>query len=123
VSREATTPGTARQTPRPTSARPGRRAARSRTFAGLVVLAHLLVAAHTVAHLYPPSFDETSQHCAICNIAKHPTSVATVVVASGQYTATWIAWCVSPPALTAQCSDRAIFARAPPVAARLVAIG
>jgi len=87
------------------------------------VLAHLLVAAHTVAHLYPPSFDKTSQHCAICNIAKHPTGVATVVVTASQYTATWIACCACPPALTTQCSDRATFARAPPLAARLVATG
>jgi len=103
-------------------ARRGPRAC-SRSFAGLVVLAHLLVAAHTVAHLYPPSFDETSQHCAICNIAKHPTGVATAVVAASEYTATWIACCADPPALTAQRSDRATLARAPPLAGRLVAIG
>ena len=64
VSREATESGPVRQESRRLRAPHARRPACSAQFAGLVILAHLLVAAHTIAHLYPPSPESTSQPCA-----------------------------------------------------------
>jgi len=122
VSRETTESGPVRQGSRRLRAPHARGAACSAQFAGLIILAHLLVAAHTIAHLYSPSFENTSQHCAICSIGKHPTDVPTTAIVASQYAAMWIAWFASPPKPTTRCLDRATFARAPPSAAPLATI-
>lgn len=122
VSRKATESGRVRQRLRRSRAAHAFPAVCRAQFAGLIILAHLLVAAHTIAHFYQPSFEPASQHCAICKIGKQSAGLSATVIAASPFMATWIGWFASPPAPIARCLDGANIARAPPSAAQTVAI-
>lgn len=90
--------------------------------AAAALLAHLLIAAHSVSHLSQGPVSAASQHCAICATGSHSAAIPTAVLAGCQFTATWVLRGATRPVAPLPEVDEASLARAPPFSA-LAAIG
>jgi hypothetical protein len=86
------------------------------------LLAHLLIAAHAVAHLSQRSSDVATQHCATCVVGKHSPGVPTLVTTASAVTVTWLMECVEPPLAPLPEVEAGTLARGPPLRA-LATIG
>lgn len=84
---------------------------------GLAVLAHLLIAAHTAAHLSQRLSDVATQHCATCVVGKHSPGVPTLVATATTVTATWMLECLAPPLAPLPEVAAGTLARGPPLPA------
>ena len=122
VVHEAMTSGPIERRPRRSSAARWRLTAFSTCLVAVALLAHLLIAIHTVSHLSQESPDVASQHCVICAIGKHSAGIAAGVIPGCQYIAAWVVDCADPPVAPPSEVADATLARGPPFSA-LAALG